>query len=398
MRLRSQTSVLTGIFAALISLLPATSSFSQDAAARPAAAPTKAAAPTVSDRFNARPLLAEGDWQRLDGAVDRALNFIANNQGPDGSFPTHISGQPAVTSLCIMAFLSRGHVPNEGPYGKQLARAIDYVLDMQDATGALMAERMTTRPAAHFEGNYNHSIAGLMLGEVYGMSPATQHERIQAAIERALELSRQQQLLPKRTRPEVGGWRYMRRFGVTDSDLSVTAWQLMFLRSARNAEFDVPQQWIDEAMGYVRRSFDPAEQGFVYGMYGEDRYVSRGMAGAGIVSLSLGGEHNSEIALQAGGYILKNGFDRYNRGGTHAEDRYHYSAFYCSQAMFQLGGDYWFQFFPKLLDVLVDNQRGDGSWEAESLANDRKYGNIYSTALTVLTLTPPYQLLPIYQR
>lgn len=352
----------------------------------------------VLDRFGSRPLLAEGEWQRLDGAVDRALEFIARNQQPDGSFPTHSSGQPAVTSLCVMAFLSRGHIPNEGPYGKILERAIDFVLDQQDTNGALMQEKLAQRSSAHFEGNYNHAIAGLMLGEVYGMSPSTQQKRIRTAIQQALELSRAQQIMVKRTRDEQGGWRYMRRFGVTDSDLSVTAWELMFLRSARNAEFEVPQEWIDDAMGYIRRSFDPIEKGFVYGLYGEDRYVSRGMAGAGIVSLSLGGEHNTPIAQAAGGYILAHGFERYNRGGTHAEDRYHYSAFYCSQAMFQLGGEYWFQFFPTLLNTLAENQRADGSWEAESLANDRKYGNVYSTALVVLTLTPPYQLLPIYQR
>ena len=99
----------------------------------------------------------------------------------------------------------------------------------------------------------------------------------------------------------------------------------------------------------------------------------------------------------AGKWILRHSFDRYNRA-RHPEDRYHYSAFYCSQAMFQLGGDYWHDFFPGLLDVLVEHQKPDGSWAAESNANDRKYGNVYSTALTVLTLTPPYQLLPIYQR
>jgi len=370
--------------------------FTNAATAQETAAPQPA--PRAADRFGSRPLLNPPQWVKLDGAVDRALVYLARNQSPDGSFPTHMSGQPAVTSLCIMAFLSRGHMPNEGPYGRQLSRAIDYVLDSQDVQGAIMTERLSSRPQAHFEGNYNHAIAGLMLGEVYGMTQSGQHERIQQAIERALELTRQQQQMAKRTREEQGGWRYMRRFGVTDSDLSVTAWELMFLRSARNAEFDVPQKWIDDAMGYVHRSFDPVQKGFYYGLWGEDRYISRGMVGAGVVSLSLAGEHNSTMAQEAGNFILRNSFDRYNRGGTHPEDRYHYSAFYCSQAMFQLGGDYWFRFFPELLDVLCENQRPDGSWDAESNANDRKYGNVYSTALTVLSLTPPYQLLPIYQR
>jgi hypothetical protein len=352
--------------------------------------------PSMGDRFGSRPILTPAQWQKLDPAVDRALAFIARKQSSDGSFPTHISGQPAVTALCVMAFLSRGHLPDDGEYGKQMAKAIDYVLGTQQSDGTVMARGINVRGSS-FEGNYNHAIAGMMLGEVYGMTRAEQHERIHAAIEQALRLTRDQQKMPKRNPAEEGGWRYMRRFGVTDADLSVTAWELMFLRSARNAEFDVPQKWIEEAMGYVRRSYDPVEKGFLYGLRGEDHYCSRGMVGAGIVSLALGGEHNTEIAREAGKWILRNSFSQYNRS-RHGEDRYHYSAFYCSQAMFQLGGDYWFNFFPGLLDVLVENQNRDGSWDAESNTNDYKYGSVYSTAMTVLTLTPPYQLLPIYQR
>ncbi len=349
------------------------------------------------DRFNSRPLLTESQWQRLDTAVDRALLFIARNQSVDGSFPTHVSGQPGVTSLCVMALLSRGHIPNEGPYGKQLSRAIEYVLETQAPDGTLMLQRVAQTKGAHFEGNYNHSISGLMLGEVYGMSPTSQQERIRLAMEQALQLTRQQQLLPKRNPAERGGWRYMRRFGVTDADLSVTAWQLMFLRSARNAEFDVPQEWIDEALVYVRGSVDPVGKGFFYGLEGEDRYCTQAIAGAGIVSLALSGEHNTDLAKGAGDWILRNPLARYNRNRL-GEDRYHYNIFYASQATFQLGGEYWFQYFPNLLDVLVENQNSDGSWQAESNGNDSRYGNLYSSALAVLALTPPYQILPIYQR
>lgn len=47
--------------------------------------------------------------------------------------------------------------------------------------------------------------------------------------------------------------------------------------------------------------------------------------------------------------------------------------------------------------VLLDHQRRDGSWDAESNM-DGHFGNSYTTALMVLALTPQYQLLPIYQR
>jgi hypothetical protein len=70
---------------------------------------------------------------------------------------------------------------------------------------------------------------------------------------------------------------------------------------------------------------------------------------------------------------------------------------YCSQAMFQLGGDYWKQFFPRLLKVLADAQRGDGSWDPEAADNDQ-YKNAYTTAFAILALATPSQMLPVYQR
>ena len=45
------------------------------------------------------------------------LGWLATQQADDGSFPTLPQAQPAVTSLCVLAFLSRGHQPGLGPYG-----------------------------------------------------------------------------------------------------------------------------------------------------------------------------------------------------------------------------------------------------------------------------------------
>ena len=43
-------------------------------------------------------------------------------------------------------------------------------------------------------------------------------------------------------------------------------------------------------------------------------------------------------------------------------------------------------------------QNPDGSWDAESHTDDRMYGNAYTTALVLMTLGAPNQLLPIFQR
>ena len=95
-------------------------------------------------------------------------------------------------------------------------------------------------------------------------------------------------------------------------------------------------------------------------------------------------------------------FDNYNEIVTFNQswfhDRYHYGLFNCCQAMYQLGGRYWEQFFPRTVHTLLANQQPDGSWPAESHFHDGQFGNAYTTALMVMTLGAPNQLLPVFQR
>ncbi len=349
-----------------------------------------------------RDLLTERQWERLDVAVDKGLKYLATQQSrKDGSFAAPALGQPGITSLCVLAFLSRGHAPQDGPHSVQLDRAIDFVLKTQQKNGLLfdmpVGNQWEYGTPTH-TGIYNHAIAGLMLAEVHGMADPRQSTRIDSAITSAVQFTLDRQRTPKRNAADEGGWRYLR--GSTglrsDADLSITSWQLMFLRSARNNGFEVPVDSVDQALGYVRRSFDRNKGAFKYGQLSPGNHSTRAVVGSGVLSLSLGGEHQTEIAKAAGDWILQHPFDRYNRVEYH-EERYHYSAFYCSQAMFQLGGDYWARFFPPFMRVLLENQQPDGSWPAES-NRDGHFGSAYTTALVILALTPPYQLLPIYQR
>jgi hypothetical protein len=338
------------------------------------------------------PLLTPAEWKLADRAIDRGLRFIAKHQAPDGSFLTLDPARPGVTSLCVMAMLARGHQPGKGPYGSLIERSIDYILDVQDPQSGALVQGLylggDDKGAAH----YNHGISGVMLAEVYGMTDAKRHDRIRTAIEKALQYTRRVQTQWKGNPDDRGAWRYPHSF---NSDLSVTCWQIMFYRSARNAEFNVPAAWIDEAMGYVHRSFDKDQRAFVYGLAGSNRYTTRGMVGAGVVCLELSGEHQSETALLAADWILHAPFTPYNNH-SNGEDRYHYAAFYCSQAMFQLGGKYWRQFFPPLLQTMAESQHADGSFDVD--VDDENFGTVYTTALGVLALATPYQLLPIYQR
>ncbi len=295
-----------------------------------------------------------------------------------------------------MAFLSRGHLPGEGPYGPLLERAVDFVVSCQRANG-LLARAGSGSGAIGKTANYNHAISGLMLTEVYGLTDRERAGRLKPAIVAALAFTRGDQTRTKADPDDRGGWRYLQSEAVGDSDLSVTSWQLMFLRSARNAEFEVPKQFVDDAVGYVLRCWEDREGVFYYKRTGGENRWSRGMVGAGIVSLALAGQHDTRIAQRAGDWLVRNPFRRFGEQvGT--GDRFFYSTYYCSQAMAQLGGRHWKQFFPSLVQVLLRSQQAGGEWPAEPAGNDAVFGNVYTTAMAVLSLTPPLQLLPVYQR
>lgn len=342
--------------------------------------------------------LTVSQWKQLDQTVDNGLKFLATQQGSDGSFPTLPHAKPGVTGLCVLAFLSRGHLPNEGPYGRHVQQGIEFILSIQRQDGLFTIQQVEPTLTSHgvsHAGLYNHGIAGLMLGEVYGMNEGQQNKSIRRAIENGLAFSSSKQAKVSRPGAMAGGFDYLVPSQNHDGlDLPITSCQLLFYRSARNAGFEVPADDIQSAMRYVRSCYEPGSQTFTYR---NQRTFSRGLTGCGILALSLGGEHETDMARDAGDWILTQSFHPFNVSRS-GHDRYFYSAYYCSQAMFQLGGEHWNRFYLPLLETFSKNQRADGSWEREMAGDTERYGNSYSSALAILALTPPYQLLPIYQR
>jgi hypothetical protein len=380
----------------------AAATHAQERTLRPLAA-GKAGAASPAD------VLSAEEWRRVDQAVERALEWLASQQDADGSFPTIPNGQPGVSSLCTMAFIAHGNVPGDGRYGSQLERAADYVLTCQKENGlfALMGPdgpELARFVAEHEIGvcaAYNHAIASLLMSEMYGMMSAARAKPVERAVERALRVSLAMQRWDKDRAADHGGWRYLDDSDDIDSDLSITGWELMFLRSARNAGFDVPKQPINDAVAYIRRCYSADYGTFGYINDGNDRR-SRGMAGAGILALAHAGFHHSNEAQQSGKWLLEHDFNEYNAflqlGQPQGHDRYHYGLFNSTQAMYQLGGEYWQAFFPPTVRTLLENQQPDGSWPSDSHWHDGQFGNAYTTALVVMTLGAPNQLLPVFQR
>jgi len=349
-------------------------------------------------------VLTPDEWRRLDSAIDRALDWLVTQQRPDGSFPTLERGQPAVTSLCVLAFMAHGHTAGEGKYGFQLDRAAEYIISCQKQNGLITrlgpeGPRITQNVANEIgePAAYNHAIGSLTLSEMYGMGRPKRAAQLKRVIEKSLAATLAMQRWPKDLPVDNGGWRYVSDDGPHDSDLSITGWQLMFLRSSRNAGFHVPQEPVDNAVAYVRRTFSRTDGTFGY-TAPPSFDGTRAMTGAGILALGHAGFHNSPEAQSAGQWMLEHSFDPYNGNDNSPVDRYHYSLFNACQGMYQLGSPFWEKFFPRVVATMLAHQNANGSWDAESLRRDRPFGNSYTTALSVLALGAPNQFLPVFQR
>ncbi|HUQ72457.1 MAG TPA: prenyltransferase/squalene oxidase repeat-containing protein, partial [Planctomycetaceae bacterium] len=239
-------------------------------------------------------------------------------------------------------------------------------------------------------------------GEVYGMTSGERSRRIESAINRALVYHREVQTRKKTHPADNGGWRY----GFPDSpgaasDMSVTGWALMFLRSARNAEFNIPKQDFDDGLDFVERCFEPDAKLHEKGVF---RYrpalsdtsnppqITLANTSSAMLSLILGGRQDKESVAVGVRWFLVRDYPRPWQTGY-----FYLSTYYSSQAMAQVGGDAWNHVFPQIARNLLEEQVSDGSWPA-AVSSERKFGPVYTTSLAVLALTPPYQLLPIYQR
>ncbi len=363
------------------------------------------APPAIAPTSDLSSALPADEWSRVEASVDAGLRWLATQQAADGRFPSQPVAQPAVTSLAIMAFLSRGHVPDHGRYGKQITKAIDFVLGTQKRRGYFALLPLTpdgSTPSTSQTVHYNHAMAGLMLGEVYGMTLGAQSRKIEAALPTALLYVREVQTRTKAHPALHGGFRYGYPDSPTaSSDMSVTGWSLMFLRSARNAEFQVPKQYFDEGLDFVERCFvkelDQREKGvFSYlppdAPGGERRNITLANTASAMLTLILGGRHDTPMIQAGTAWFQTRAYPR-----PWQNSFFYLASYYSSQAIAQVGGETWNQIYPQIARNMIEEQSDDGSWPLGS-GHERKYASTYTTSLAVLALTPAYQLSPIYQR
>jgi len=294
-------------------------------------------------------------------AIDNGLQFLAQQQNPDGSWGKHYT--EATTSLSLMAFMLKGHFPGKGRYGDGLDKGLGFLIQRAKDGGGYMGVNM-----------YEHGLSTLALSEAWGM---TERKDVRDTLKRAVEVI-------LRAQSPTGGWRYNPR--PEDADISVTVMQIVALASAREAGIHVPSQTIDKAVKYVQGLQVTSSGGFGYTGPQQPGFAR---SAAGVMALLMCGQRDSRAVLMGLEYL------RRLPDGKFTEERfYYYGHYYAIQAMYQAGESYYQEWYPRIRDALLAKQKPDGGWHGGGEEGDPAY----STSMSILILGVPYRFLPIYQR
>ena len=312
---------------------------------------------------------AEQVTPETDRAIESGIAWLGKQQNSDGSFGSGAyKGNIAVTSLAGLAFMANGSSPGRGPFGSQVDKALQYVMDNTAPSGFISVANAGTHGPM-----YSHGFGTLFLAEAYGMSRKAEiREKLTNAVRLIID-----------TQNAEGGWRYqpIRR----DADLSVTICQINALRAARNAGLFVPKETVENCIRYVKQSQN-TDGGFRYMIQGGASAFPR--SAAGVVALYSAAVYDADEVKRGVDY-LKQFMPEIKFGQRYSH--YFYGHYYAAQAMWIRGGDDWNNWYPAIRDELVHRQLPSSFWQ-DSICPE------YGTAMALIILQMPNNYLPIFQR
>ncbi len=313
--------------------------------------------------------------RRIHDSVHPALDWLARNQNPDGSWRATVEAHDAgVTALALLAFMQAGTVhSSRGSHARVVRRGLLWLIAEQDPEGCIGRSGVEKYML-------NHILGTLVLAEAYGWTGSFLFLN---PLRKAVEF-----LLDART--PGAGWRYQSACG--ESDSFVTAWAVLALKSADLDGLMVPARAYDGARAWLDEVTDVND--------GRVGYTFRGPRAW---SPGRSEHYNPHETLTAAAvvariYIDRNGSDPRLRQGCQAivkdppagkdlDIDYMYW-YWGSLATFLYDGpkgQLWSRWNPRMTEALSSHQNTDGSWDPV----DRwsvEGGRVYATAINALTL------------
>jgi len=336
----------------------------------------------------AQTVIAAGGTTMTEAAVARALRWLERHQNTDGSWSLNafnkapladgkgsglgrVESNMAGTAMALLPFLGAGQTHLHGEYQELVRKGLNWIAENQGEDG-------DTRGSG--DGRmYAHGQAAIVLNEAYAM---TRDEQLRPFAQMSLNYIAKGQ-------HGRGGWRYSPGEA---ADTSVVGWQIMALRSGREANLDVAPQTFDLAAVYL----DRAKTDSLGGKYGYQpgRPPTPAMTAEALLCRLYLGWPPDHPGIRAGvDYLIKEHLPS-------KDDPNVYYWYYATQVMHHVGGEPWDTWNARMREVLVAMQEkvgvDAGSWEPRG-PHSGEGGRIYMTALAACILEVYYRHMPLYQ-
>ena len=331
-----------------------------------------------------------GGTAASEQAVSLGLKWLQSIQQEDGSWNFREQGpgaQPGrfqqtevgATSLALLCYLGAGHTHfEEGPYRETVENGLAFIGSQAEISQGTADLRGSYEGIS---GMYVQGLATICISEAHALDP--RNKELKQLTEMAVGF------IEKAQNPFSGGWRYSPRSD--DADTSVAGWQIMALHSAKAGRVSVSSRTLREAREFLRDA-QSDRSGSFYCYNPETRKTrSRSMTAVGLLCRMYLGWKRDHRGLKEGvEYLAKQGPDR--------NDIYY--NYYATQVLRHYGGEQWKKWNLKQREQLVQTQiqKGPaaGSWRVTDRHGDSG-GQLYQTALSILTLEVYYRHLPIYR-
>ena len=321
------------------------------------------------------------DSDNVATTVDRGLRWLASTQSRIGHWEAREGRYPtAMTALAGMALLAEGSTTTQGPYARNIRRAVDYLVGQSNPNGLIGDPNRDDRYT------YGHGFAMLFLSQLLG------DEEDMARREQLVDVLTRAVIFTGRAQTGDGGWGYLSaKDGNGFDEGSTTVTQVQGLRGCRNVGIDVPREIIDKAIAYIHKC--TMQDGGV-------QYSSKGGGGrpaitaAAVACLFNAGEYDSDYVPRLLEYCKRNLQNIDNKSFGH----WHYAHYYYAQVMYREGGAAWDTYRGEVFDKLVNQIEAVPGDDSMGYWGQGFIGPVYTTAINLTILQLENGTLPIYQR
>jgi hypothetical protein len=198
-----------------------------------------------------------------------------------------------------------------------------------------------------------------------------------------------------------GGWRYDADRWNRESDVSVTGWIVMALKTAQAAGLQVPEKtWKN-----ITRFLDAMQKdgGSQYAYREREPEIRVSMSAEALLCRELLGWQRNDRRMIRGVAVLVEQENLPRFDNNYKRDVYYW--YYASQTLHHYGGNEWLVWNGKIREELPEYQEHSGSeagsWNPSLPVRDvwgHQFGRLYTTCFSVLVLETYYRHQRIYQQ